>query len=76
MLLGVNFTNILCAAFSYESLVRSIFVLEVKVILFIGAKKMAQIRSKNVDEIDSWRLKPKLMHLSFPTVNLFKLVHI
>jgi hypothetical protein len=29
-------------------------VLEVKVKLFIGAKKMAQLRSKNVDEIDSW----------------------
>jgi hypothetical protein len=28
-------------------------VLEVKVKLFIGAKKLAQLRSKNVDEIDS-----------------------
>ncbi len=38
--LGVNFTNILCAAFSYESFARSFFELEVKVKLFIGAKKM------------------------------------
>jgi hypothetical protein len=40
---GVNFTNILRAAFSYESFARSFFVLEVKVKLFIGAKKMAHL---------------------------------
>ncbi len=50
---GVNFTNNLRAVFSYESLARSFFVLEVKVTLFIGAKKKAQLRSQNVDEIDS-----------------------
>ncbi len=50
---GFYFTNILWAAFSYESFVWSFFVLEVNVKLFIGAKKMAQMRSKNVDEIDS-----------------------
>jgi hypothetical protein len=38
---GVNFTEILHAAFSYECLARSFIVLEVKVTLFIGAKKMA-----------------------------------
>ncbi len=43
---GVNFTNILCAAFSYESFARSFFVLEVKVKLFIGARKLAQLRYK------------------------------
>jgi hypothetical protein len=36
----------------YESFERSFFVLEVNVKLFFGAKKMAQMRSKNVDEID------------------------
>ncbi len=39
--------------FLYESFSRSFFVLEVKVKLFIGTKKMEQMRSKNVDEIDS-----------------------
>ncbi len=53
LLQGVNFTNILCAAFLYESFTSSFFVLEVKVKLFIGAKKMVQMCSKNVDEIDS-----------------------
>jgi hypothetical protein len=33
-----------------------LFVLEVKVKLFIDAKKMAQLHSKNVGEIDSWSL--------------------
>jgi hypothetical protein len=49
----VNFTNILRAAFSYERFLQSFFVLEVKVTLFIDAKKMAQMRSKNVGEIYS-----------------------
>jgi hypothetical protein len=31
---------------------KAFYVLEVKVKLFIGAKKMAQLRSKNVGEID------------------------
>jgi hypothetical protein len=45
---------ILHVAFSYdESFMRSFYVLEVKVKLFIGAKKMAQLHSKNVGEIDS-----------------------
>jgi hypothetical protein len=44
--IGVNFTNILCVAFLYKSFARSFFVLEVKVKLFIGAKKMVQLRSK------------------------------
>ncbi len=38
---GVNFTNILRAAFLYESF----FVLAVKDKLFIGARKLAQLRS-------------------------------
>jgi hypothetical protein len=42
---GVNLTNILRASFSYESFAQSFFVLEVKVKLFIGTKKMAQMRS-------------------------------
>jgi hypothetical protein len=33
--------------------VRSFFVLEAKVKLFIGARKMAQLRSQNVGEINS-----------------------
>jgi hypothetical protein len=40
-------------SFLYKSFAQSFFVLEVKVKLSIGAKKMAQLRSKNVDEIDS-----------------------
>ncbi len=40
----VNFTNILCAAFSYESFVQSFFVLAVKVKLVIGARILAQMR--------------------------------
>ncbi len=48
-----NFTNILHEAFSYERFAQSFFVLEVKVKLFIDAKKMAQMRSKNVGEIYS-----------------------
>jgi hypothetical protein len=44
-LAGVNFTNILLAAILYESFARSFFVLDVKVKLFIGAKKIAQLRS-------------------------------
>jgi hypothetical protein len=36
---------------------KSFFVLELNVKLFIGAKKMALWRSKNVDEIDSSCLK-------------------
>ncbi len=50
---GVNFTNILHAAFPCESLVQSFFVFEVKAKLFIDARKLAQLRSKNVGEIDS-----------------------
>jgi hypothetical protein len=45
--------NIFCAAFLYESFARSFFVLEVKVNFLLAAKKMAQLRSKNVGEIDS-----------------------
>jgi hypothetical protein len=41
------------ARFLYKSLARSIFVLEVKVKLFIVAMKMAHLRSKNVGEIDT-----------------------
>jgi hypothetical protein len=37
----------------HQHLTRSFFVLEVKVKFFIGAKKMAQLRSKNVGETDS-----------------------
>jgi hypothetical protein len=33
---------------------KTFFVLEVKVKLFIGARKLAQLRSYNVGEIDSW----------------------
>jgi hypothetical protein len=40
-------------AFLYKSFLQSFFVLEVKVKLFIGAKKMAQLRSKNVGEIET-----------------------
>jgi hypothetical protein len=39
-------------AFLYKSFAQSFFVLEVKVKLFIGAKKMVQLCSKNVGEID------------------------
>jgi hypothetical protein len=39
----VNLTNILREAFLYESFTQSIFVLEVKVKLFIGARKLAQL---------------------------------
>ncbi len=49
----VNFTNILHEPFSYESFVRSFFVLAVKVKLFIGARILAQLRQYNVGEIDS-----------------------
>jgi hypothetical protein len=52
--LGVNLTNILRAAFSYKSFARSFFVHEVKVKLFIDSRKLAQLRLKNVGEIDSW----------------------
>ncbi len=40
-------------AFSYKSFAQSFFVLEVKVKLFINARKLAQLRSKNIGEIDS-----------------------
>jgi hypothetical protein len=40
---GVNFTNILRAAFLNKSFVRSFFVLAVKVKLFIGARILAQM---------------------------------
>jgi hypothetical protein len=66
----VHFTNILCPAFSYESFARGFFVLEVKVKLFTGAKKMSQLRSKNVGEIDSSFLllthKSPFLQLSSP----------
>ncbi len=39
---GVNFTNILRAAYSYESFARSFFVLNFKVCTFFGAKISAQ----------------------------------
>jgi hypothetical protein len=42
---GVNFINIVCTAFSYKSFGRSFFVLEVKIKLFTGARKLAQLRS-------------------------------
>ncbi len=54
----VNFTSILGAAFMYKSFVQSFFVLEVKVKLYSGPRKLAQLRSNNVGEIDSfnkWR---------------------
>jgi hypothetical protein len=41
---GANFTNILRAPFSCKSFVRSFFVLEVKVKLFICARILAQLR--------------------------------
>jgi hypothetical protein len=47
----VNFTNILRAAFLFESFARSYFVLAVKVKLFIGVRILAQMRFKNVGEI-------------------------
>ncbi len=40
----VNFTNILCMAFSYESFERNFFVLAVKVKLFIGTRILAQMQ--------------------------------
>jgi hypothetical protein len=46
---GVNFINILRAAFSFKSFAQSFFVLAVKVKLFIGARILAQ----NVGEIDT-----------------------
>jgi hypothetical protein len=39
---NVNFTNILRAAFSYQSFAQSFFVLTVKVKRFIGARIFAQ----------------------------------
>jgi hypothetical protein len=50
---GVNFTNILRAAFLYKSFAPSFFVLAVKVKLFIGTRILAQMHFKNVGEIDS-----------------------
>jgi hypothetical protein len=44
--LGVNFTNILRAPFSYVSFARSFFVLVVKVKLFICKRILAQLRQK------------------------------
>jgi hypothetical protein len=43
--LGTNSPIFLCAAFLYESFAQSFFVLEVKVKLFIGTRKLAQFRS-------------------------------
>jgi hypothetical protein len=51
--LGVNFPNILRAAFLYKSFAQGFFVLAVKVKLFIGARVLAQMCFKNVGEIDS-----------------------
>ncbi len=42
--------------FRTKVLRKAFFVLAVKVKLFIGARILAQIRFKNVGEIDSWRL--------------------
>jgi hypothetical protein len=42
----------MCGFFCTKVSFEAFFVLEVKVKLFIGAKKMAQLRLKNVDEID------------------------
>jgi hypothetical protein len=50
---GVNFINILCTSFLYKSFVQNFFVIEGKVKFFTGAKKLAQLRSQNVGEIDS-----------------------
>jgi hypothetical protein len=66
---GVNFTNILRMPFSYESFTRSFFVLAVKVKLFICARILAQLRQKNVGEIDSrsrrwWTRKERRTHMS------------
>jgi hypothetical protein len=41
---GVNFINILRAAFLYKSFMRSYFVLEVKVKLFTGTRILVQLR--------------------------------
>jgi hypothetical protein len=61
----VNLTNILRAAFLYKSFARSFFVLEVKVKLFIGAKKMVQLRSRKVGEIDSRSIYVSALQLLF-----------
>ncbi len=42
---GVNSINILLVAFLYESFAQSFFVLKVKVKIFIGARKLAQLPS-------------------------------
>jgi hypothetical protein len=57
-----------------KSFARSFFAIEVKVKLFIGAKKMAQLRSKNVGDIDSSGKKQKhpfaIPHSECPYHNL------
>ncbi len=57
--------------FLYESFWQSFFVLNEKVKLFIGAKEMAQLCSKNVGEIDScsqftYILRAAVPPISFP----------
>ncbi len=50
---GVNFTNILRAAFLYKIFAQSFFVFKVNIKLFIRARKLVQLCSLNVGEIDS-----------------------
>jgi hypothetical protein len=50
------YTQLFCTKVSRKAF----FVLEVKVKVFIGAKKMAQLGSKKVDEIDSRAPNPPL----------------
>ncbi len=50
---GVNFTNILRAAFSYESFARSFFVLRFKVCTFLAQKYWCKSCKLYVGEIDS-----------------------
>ncbi len=50
----VNLTNILCHAFSYESIAGSFFCTFILGLYFFAKQYQHQICSKNVGEIDTW----------------------
>jgi hypothetical protein len=52
---GVNFTNILRAAFSYKSLLRSFYVVTIWVRNFLAKCFWRKSCSLNVGEIDTWQ---------------------
>ncbi len=57
---GVDFTNILGAAFSHESLASNFFVLRFKVCTFLAQKYWLKSRAYNVGEIDSRKAGKKV----------------